>query len=146
MDHEFTHKTPNSSKHRFGKGARSRIIATLAVLLLAALLFFPHHGLLTSSSVLSGSNVQITASVKNSKPDKGPFKYTVKKGSVVHFTVNADKVGAIGVPTNPPQKIVFTKSPVIFSLTASSTGDFQFTYQPQGAQGAVLIGTLHVTQ
>lgn len=129
------------------------ITASVLVVILLLLLFAP-NGLVSRLSngagkgsaptTQAGHQFRIIINLKNGRPDKGPFTYSLSKGDTLEFTVTSDRGGSIIVPTTPPQTINFTQSPISFKLTASASGDSQIAYVAMGSQEAVVIGTLHV--
>lgn len=127
------------------------IIASVLVIILLLLLFMP-NGLVsrlsgskqTNATAQTGHQFRVAISLKNGKPEKGPFTYNLSKGDTLEFAVTSDRPGSLIVPTTPPQTINFTQTPILFRLTASASGDSQIAYVATGSQEAVVIGTLHV--
>jgi hypothetical protein len=98
----------------------------------------------STSSTLPARSFHIDIALSGGKPVKAPVTYAVNSGDQLEFSVTSDKTGAVGVPTNPPQTILFTQSPVVFRLTASAAGDYPVTYRAEGSQDVILIGTIRI--
>lgn len=73
-----------------------------------------------------------------------PQVYSVKQGDILELTIVSDRTGTIGVPVDPPQKIAFTQSSLVFRMTASSVGRFPLSFQATGRDDVILIGTIEV--
>src|SRR5258708_7380891 len=122
--------------------------AVVAVLLLGgALLFFKHHGNANKSSQSAGAQfTHLDIQLKNGHLISAPSTYVVKPGTGLEFSIESNVFGKIGVPTDPPQTITFTQSPLVFRLKApTKAGNFPLDYQATGSSDVIQIGMIAVS-
>ncbi len=71
--------------------------------------------------------------------------YLVNPRDRLEFSITSDKLGKVGAPTDPPQTITFTQSPLVFHFSASTkAGSYPITYQAQSSNDVIQIGTVTV--
>lgn len=70
--------------------------------------------------------------------------YLVNPGTGLEFSITSDKFGKVGVPTDPAQVITFTKSPLVFHFNAPQSGTYPMTFQADGSDEVLLLGTVTV--
>ena len=133
-------------------------IVVIVVVVGGLLLVRNRHNSTNTTSSANGSKVISTndkshhfdIKLKQGKVDGTPATYVVNPGTALEFGVSSDKLGSIGLPTDPegknPQKITFTQSPVVFRLTAQKTGSYPLTFLQNGGsdQDVVTIGTIQI--
>ena len=73
--------------------------------------------------------------------------YLVQPGTGLEFHISSDKLGKVSVPTEPPQTITFTKSPLVFKFKAShNPGSYALLYQAENSEQTIQIGTIVVRE
>lgn len=117
----------------------------VVLLLVGVSLFFilrgDHHH--KNSSTMKFTHLSIVLS--NGKPLSAPSTYLVKPGVGLEFSIESNVFGKVGVPTNPPQTITFTQSPLVFKLKApTKPGTYPLSYQADNSQSVIEIGTIVV--
>jgi len=88
---------------------------------------------------------QLNIELKEGKLTSEASTYLVQPGIGLEFHISSNKFGKVSVPTEPPQTITFTESPLIFKFNASrNPGSYALVYQAEGGNEAIQIGTIVV--
>jgi plastocyanin len=83
--------------------------------------------------------------LQDGKPVSPPATYLVKPGTNLEFSIKSNVYGKVGAPTDPPQTITFTQSPLTFHFKASTKpGTYPLSYQADGSKKVIQIGTVVV--
>ncbi|HTE22099.1 MAG TPA: hypothetical protein VK674_03585 [Candidatus Limnocylindria bacterium] len=88
---------------------------------------------------------QLQIGLKDGKLTSEAATYLVNPGVGLEFTVTSNKFGKVSVPTEPPQTITFTQSPLVFKFKSShNPGSYALLYQAADSAEAIQIGTIVV--
>ena len=97
-----------------------------------------------TASTIEKKFTHLDIKLKNGRLVGAASTYLVKPGTDLEFNITSDVSGKVGVPTDPPQTINFTESPLVFRATTSKPGTYALTYQADGSKEVMQIGTLVV--
>lgn len=128
---------------------RTLMVVTALIILVAGISWRNHR-----QPVANHNNTTTTTPQKYTHVDVkledgnlvGPVSsYLVNPGTGLEFSVSSNKLGKIGVPTDPPKIITFTQSPLVFSfITTAKAGSYPLTYQADGSTKVIEIGIITV--
>ncbi len=83
--------------------------------------------------------------LEGGRPTKEAATYLVQPGVGLEFHIQSDRFGKISVPTQPPQTITFTESPLVFKFNASrKPGSYALLYLADKSDKIIQIGTIVV--
>jgi hypothetical protein len=89
--------------------------------------------------------IHLDINLKDGRLVEAASTYIVQPGTRLEFKITSDKLGKISVPTEPPQTITFTESPLVFQFTTSKRpGSYVLLYMASGSEKATPIGTISV--
>lgn len=118
------------------------------VVVVAGWAWHRHTSTSKSTNNASANNphyTHIDIKLQNGKLVAPEANYLVQPGIGLEFSVTSDKLGKIGVPTDPPQTITFTQSPVVFHFTVGNKpSTYPLTYQADGSKDVIEIGAITV--
>jgi hypothetical protein len=126
-----------------------KVIAATAIIVIllvgSAAAFFIQQRSDKPTSNLAEQLTHLDIELQDGKPVSPPSTYLVKPGTNLEFSIKSNVYGKIGAPTDPPQTITFTQSPLTFHFKASTKpGNYPLSYQADGSQKVIQIGTVVV--